>query len=167
MLVSHDVQLNSKSIIENSFGQLCVVTGSVCVCVCVHMCFKCVALNVAVSLPGGHLAPGGLCSHSQTKPVVPLACLPRSLLSSIFSSTGAGSTVAPATHGSSGFHTHLPGTHVSSVLGVRVYHSIQQANLSWNFKSLRTTLTVLCSTRTNKFWLALSKYHFILDSSGF
>lgn len=32
----------------------------------------------------------------------------------IFSSTGAGSTVAPAPHGSSGFHTCLPGTLLGS-----------------------------------------------------
>lgn len=37
MLVSHDVQLNSKSIIENSFGQLlCRHRECVCVCGCVH-----------------------------------------------------------------------------------------------------------------------------------
>lgn len=39
------------------------------------------ALDVAVSLPGGHLAPGGLCGHSQTRPEVSLACLAHTLLS--------------------------------------------------------------------------------------
>lgn len=53
------------------------------------------------------------------------------------------------------------------VFGIRVYHTIQQANLSWNFRSLGTTLTVLCSTHANKFLCVLSKYHFILDSSNF
>lgn len=39
------------------------------------------SLNVAVSLPGGHLALGGFCAHSQTRPVVPLACFAHGLLS--------------------------------------------------------------------------------------
>lgn len=64
MLVSHDVQLNSKSIIENSFGQLlCRHRERVCVRVCTRV-FQTRALDVAASLPAGSLAAGGLCDGS-------------------------------------------------------------------------------------------------------
>lgn len=59
MLVSHDVQLNSKSIIENSFGQLlCRHRERACVHVCTRV-LQTRALDVAASLPGGSLAAGG------------------------------------------------------------------------------------------------------------
>lgn len=71
MLVSHDVQLNSKSIIENSFGQL-LRCHRVCVCLCMCVCVS-TALSpvhspdVAASALGGHLAAGrGPCVHSQS-----------------------------------------------------------------------------------------------------
>lgn len=75
MLVSHDVQLNSKSIIENSFGQLlCRHRDCMCMCVCVCACvFQMCALDTAVFLSRGHLAERELCDHSQTQTPVPLA----------------------------------------------------------------------------------------------
>lgn len=60
MLVSHDVQLNSKSIIENRFGQLpCRHRERVCVCVCVHVsdaCPRCA--SIPPSLEGTQLQGG-------------------------------------------------------------------------------------------------------------
>lgn len=82
MLVSHDVQLNSKSIIENSFGQLlCRHRERVCVRVCTRV-FQTRALDVAASLPAGSLAAGGLCDGSPARPEVPLAHVVHPLLSS-------------------------------------------------------------------------------------
>lgn len=59
MLVSHDVQLNSKSIIENSFGQL-FRCHRVCVCVCTALS-PVYSPDVAASALGGTLLQGGGC----------------------------------------------------------------------------------------------------------